>query len=1149
MAQGVGSCRVSKGVSTLPHGRLRGAFFVLVTGLSLLRLNSLGVSGPEKLFKTGYASTGASFIRPARRPLLLGRELPEPLRRVLLDKPAQGSGPDPDKQLTPTAQNSQEFDVATPGLDKVARIAFVSNGVDEWVNSAEPGPNDPPPPEDDPNHHPDGQIDRYGVSDTGFNIWLMRHDGSAQYALTDMPGDERDPAYDPGGTILAFVNNQTGTYQIYTIDILNKTIRQITSDPGNKSSPTWSADGTMIAYATDINGPSNRDILRVRTTGVGTPVVLVATPSDEFEPMWSPNGNWILFTRNDGGITHIWRMDAWGASQEQLTNGGGDPTASDKNPAWRQDGLATEFAFASNRLTDISDAQKDYNIWTLGASGEIAGATPVLHSNTDPTDTKDDIMPAFSPLLAPVPSAAPVRIFFTSYRMDKIGPPEGTAEPDIWGLVVDDARPPVLLELPTVSNRNLNPGDDIIVYARPYDDETGVQTVVAWFKDPDSMDDDAQGLDHKFGGPPVTPTGNKNYEGSTTCPGPYFAEREFDRVGSVQLLDDGDLANSGDQVAGDGIYSGIWTTPSIPSDFIIDIELTDNSGNFINFDDVYGFSTVRFAPRANVLFVNDYCEGQEFLAQAGLNNEDFAGYSVESYFTHNESNGGPGAYYNTLNGPYNESYDLWRVICRGAPDLQTLSYYGPSAELQLTPDLEDFREVPVANRCVFWAAPHTGDVWAADGTIVEAATQALLTNFVERGGRLAVAGMDIAWALTMDGQVANSFLTNVLGANFVRDDDGTANRNRDFTASIEWQLEGIGGDPVADDTWTQGPTDHWTDDTTDDMCSDIVQNNVSTDGASFSPYPDVIAPAGSVVVYNYTGPGSGVAAVRREDPASLARVVYFAFPFEALHRRYDSGSGCACRNKRSKLMHMTLCYLRTGGFQGRVVDRDGLRPIRDPEPIVTVQDYDNETILYAQRCQKDGRYVIGGLPPNWYVLKATRPGYKIDKLNRGVCHGGLSYPVQDFVITQAQPGAIQGTVTSLATGEPIANVTITAVSATDPLGAKPIPPVVTAADGTYVLPNLPVDDYTVTADGSTATPPYGSDTADVTVVPGGTVTQDFQLPAAPGTLLVTVKDSDTNALLADVTVEAVLNNVVVGSGLTNTSGQASLDLPPGTYNL
>jgi len=1189
----------------LQNRRIRGAIVGLACLSLLIPLCCHGAQSSTPFSLRDILDPAAMrLIRTGRHAdPIIGHELPTFLRKAFLeDRPGQGSGPEPDKQLTGNAENSTEREVATPPLDKVARVVFISNGVDEWVNDEQPPAGTPPPEPGDPlyqYYHPDGLIDAYGTASDGYNIWIMRHDGTEQVMVKSIPdptnphlhrsipGDEHDPAYDPGATVLAFANDQTGTYQIYTMDILTRTVRQITYDAGSKSHPTWSADGRWIAYATDVNGATNRDIFEVSARGVGSALPLAVTPVDESEPTFQPNGLSILYTRADGAVTHIWQMDPNGANQQQLTDGGGDPAADDRSPAWRQDGIGNQFAFASNRLTDPAlDSFRDYNIWSVGVAGELLpGPGAVLYSNTNPADRYDDLEPAYSPLLAPIPPVgpdrAPTRIFFSSNRLDAPEVPVPQSEWDIWAAILLDDRPPVLLALPSVSNRNPSPGDDIVVYAQPYDDETGVAVVRAFFKDPDSAEDDSQRIDHKQFIEWFTDFEPNAY------PGRYLEEIDCETVGSIQLFDDGDMPNHGDAVADDGTFSGIWTTPagaSRASDFIIDIGVTDNSGNAIIFDDIYGFSTVAFAPKTNVLLVDDYCEGQQFLSQPGATGRDNdlpASFPCESYFTTNYSEADAlnswNIAYNTFYGGINalgqrnardsyrvgfigvdgEAYDLWRIICRGAPDLQTLTYYAPTSETQLTTDLKGLRQVPVANRAIFWAAPHTGDVWTADGTLTDAATQALLQQFVARGGRLCVTGQDIAWALTLDGTVSNPFLATVLGASYVRDD----NTGRDYLFNPTWDIGGVPGDLLADDPWWphthygDGMTNEWDggpdagDNTLADM--DHLLNNKNPDAYWWAIYPDVIRPSGATQIYGYGGAtAADGAGVKREDPTTGARVVYFAFPFEAIDRHYHSTNSVAhCRNKRSKLAHQTLCWLRTGGLQGRVLGAPGLQPLRDPEPIVTIHPLNQpDIILYAQRCLTDGTFTIAGLPPAIYEVQARRPGYWLDKPEYEWVHGGLTPRVVDFVVTLSQPGAIQGTVTSLADGQPIANVTVTAVS-TDPDATTPIASVLTGADGTYVISNVPVDDYDVTADGSTATPPYGSDTKKVTVIPGSSVTQDFQLEAADGTLEVTVTDAATHALLEGATVKAMLNRALVGSATTDTTGVATLQLPPGTYAL
>ena len=74
---------------------------------------------------------------------------------------------------------------------------------------------------------------------------------------------------------------------------------------------------------------------------------------------------------------------------------------------------------------------------------------------------------------------------------------------------------------------------------------------------------------------------------------------------------------------------------------------------------------------------------------------------------------------------------------------------------------------------MYWASPYSGDLWVGRGTITDAATQQLLTQFVhDKGGRLFLTGQDIGWALTLNGSLDNSFFTNVLKAKFLQDGGG-----------------------------------------------------------------------------------------------------------------------------------------------------------------------------------------------------------------------------------------------------------------------------------------------------------------------------------------------------------------------------------------
>ncbi|MCX6047094.1 MAG: hypothetical protein NT075_18470 [Chloroflexi bacterium] len=106
--------------------------------------------------------------------------------------------------------------------------------------------------------------------------------------LTDFPGAEYDPVWSPNGTSLAFVTNQTGNDEVWTMNIV---------------------DGV----------PS------------GAPVQLTHNEWEwDKHPTWSPDGGQLAFFSNRTGLRQIWVMNADGANQHNSSNN----QYEDWDPVW-----------------------------------------------------------------------------------------------------------------------------------------------------------------------------------------------------------------------------------------------------------------------------------------------------------------------------------------------------------------------------------------------------------------------------------------------------------------------------------------------------------------------------------------------------------------------------------------------------------------------------------------------------------------------------------------------------------------------------------------------------------------------------------------------------------------------------------------------
>jgi hypothetical protein len=270
------------------------------------------------------------------------------------------------------------------------------------------------------------------------------------------------------------------------------------------------------------------------------------------------------------------------------------------------------------------------------------------------------------------------------------------------------------------------------------------------------------------------------------------------------------------QLGAGEFYVGIdvWGTATVR-------DTPDTSWRFV-FDNLTGFYTEPFVSAANVLLVDDYIRGQNWVDAA--RGERGGGPVEESSY---RSVGFPvdeewGVSYNApqwLDGnkgfkrvgqaPNDIVYgsgsaavfdttfaDYWRVACRGPlPDAiaerylpEAIPFRHPSETDMDDPTLGPFvvgqssnpgvippitpTDLYVQKKAMLWVAPYAGNLFADKGSITDPMAQAVIEGFVAQGGAILMSGGDIAWALTLNGAVNSSFLANVFGASFVADDVG-----------------------------------------------------------------------------------------------------------------------------------------------------------------------------------------------------------------------------------------------------------------------------------------------------------------------------------------------------------------------------------------
>jgi TolB protein len=169
-------------------------------------------------------------------------------------------------------------------------------------------------------HGVDEGVDLYTVPVSG---------GSGRRVSVGRGSDNVSPSFSPDGRRIAFMSGRAGHPEIYTMDADGTNVDLLTpldvGESAYRASPDWSPDGRLVAFQSRIGS-----VFQLLTVSLRDRSLKQLTSDGRNEdPSWAPDGRHLVFVSDRSGVRQLWVLDVESGRTRQLTHGG-----SVRRPAW-----------------------------------------------------------------------------------------------------------------------------------------------------------------------------------------------------------------------------------------------------------------------------------------------------------------------------------------------------------------------------------------------------------------------------------------------------------------------------------------------------------------------------------------------------------------------------------------------------------------------------------------------------------------------------------------------------------------------------------------------------------------------------------------------------------------------------------------------
>jgi len=201
------------------------------------------------------------------------------------------------------------------------------------------------------------------------NIWLLDLARGIPARFTFDPAIDWSPVWSPDGSRIVFESNRDGAWSLYQKSSSGAGSEEAILKSSDQKWPSdWSLDGRFILY--EQSSPSPQwDLWVLPLFGERQPIAFLQTKFNEIHGVFSPDGKWIAYESDDSGSFQVWVQSFPAGSKWQISSEGGSW------PRFRRDGKELFYLAANGKLMAVE-------VKTSTSGLEFGASKPLFDTHT-----------------------------------------------------------------------------------------------------------------------------------------------------------------------------------------------------------------------------------------------------------------------------------------------------------------------------------------------------------------------------------------------------------------------------------------------------------------------------------------------------------------------------------------------------------------------------------------------------------------------------------------------------------------------------------------------------------------------------------------------------------------------------------------------